>query len=131
MTQHPEPYCHLHRRESDSLASRWSSERSAECRKPATSIFPQFFITIRAALPVGGNSLRPQPAHMEKTILVTGGAGFIGSNFMLQWFEQEASDRESRQADLCGQSANLVRVSSDPGYCFATAMSATENSSGN
>ena len=26
---------------------------------------------------------------MEKTILVTGGAGFIGSNFILQWIEQE------------------------------------------
>ena len=28
---------------------------------------------------------------MEKTILVTGGAGFIGSNFILQWIEQEGT----------------------------------------
>ena len=49
------------------------------------------FITIRAASPDDDDSPRREPAHMEKTILVTGGAGFIGSNFILQWIEQEAT----------------------------------------
>ena len=43
---------------------------------------------------------------MEKTILVTGGAGFIGSNFILQWIAAgRNSGGQPRQADVRGQSA--------------------------
>ena len=39
-----------------------------------------------------------------QTIVVTGGAGFIGSNFVLQWIEQcRLSAGELRRADLCGE----------------------------
>lgn len=31
--------------------------------------------------------LKPVNACMQDAILVTGGAGFIGSNFVLQWFD--------------------------------------------
>jgi dTDP-glucose 4,6-dehydratase len=56
---------------------------------------------------------------MENTILVTGGAGFIGSNFILQWIDQE----RSRVVNLdkltyAGNPRNLLRVSSHPQYCF-------------
>ena len=57
---------------------------------------------------------------MEKTILVTGGAGFIGSNFILQWFAQEATPVVNLdKLTYAGNPRNLVRVSSNPGYCFA------------
>ena len=42
---------------------------------------------------------------MHDTILVTGGAGFIGSNFVLSWIgDRRHAGRQSRSADLCGQS---------------------------
>lgn len=52
-------------------------------------------------------------------ILVTGGAGFIGSNFILHWLRSENSpvlnlDNLTYAADL----ANLVSISSDPRYIF-------------
>ena len=57
---------------------------------------------------------------MEKTILVTGGAGFIGSNFILQWIEHEATPVVNLdKLTYAGNPRNLVRVSSNPGYCFA------------
>ena len=56
---------------------------------------------------------------MEKTILVTGGAGFIGSNFILQWIEQEATPVVNLdKLTYAGNPSNLVRVASDPQYCF-------------
>ena len=57
---------------------------------------------------------------MEKTILVTGGAGFIGSNFILQWIEQEGTPVVNLdKLTYAGNPRNLLRVSSDPGYSFA------------
>jgi dTDP-glucose 4,6-dehydratase len=57
---------------------------------------------------------------MEKTILVTGGAGFIGSNFILQWIEQEGTPVVNLdKLTYAGNPRNLLRVSSDRHYCFA------------
>ena len=56
---------------------------------------------------------------MENTILVTGGAGFIGSNFILHWIERE----DSRVVNLdkltyAGNPRNLERIFSNPRYSF-------------
>jgi dTDP-glucose 4,6-dehydratase len=57
---------------------------------------------------------------MEKTILVTGGAGFIGSNFILQWIEQEGTPVVNLdKLTYAGNPRNLLRLSSDPRYDFA------------
>src|SRR5271165_780136 len=56
---------------------------------------------------------------MEKTILVTGGAGFIGSNFILQWIEQEGTPVVNLdKLTYAGNPSNLLRVASDPRYHF-------------
>jgi len=56
---------------------------------------------------------------MEKTILITGGAGFIGSNFILQWITQEGTPVVNLdKLTYAGNPRNLERVSSDPRYCF-------------
>jgi dTDP-glucose 4,6-dehydratase len=56
---------------------------------------------------------------MEKTILVTGGAGFIGSNFILQWIAQEGTPLVNLdKLTYAGNLGNLVRVAADPRYCF-------------
>ncbi len=56
---------------------------------------------------------------MEKTILVTGGAGFIGSNFILQWIEQEGTPVVNLdKLTYAGNPRNLLRVASDPRYAF-------------
>jgi dTDP-glucose 4,6-dehydratase len=57
--------------------------------------------------------------RMEKTILVTGGAGFIGSNFILQWMEKEPAPVVNLdKLTYAGNLRNLERVSSDPRYGF-------------
>ena len=55
----------------------------------------------------------------EDTILVTGGAGFIGSNFVLQWIANE----NSRVVNLdkltyAGNPSNLATIASDSRYRF-------------
>lgn len=56
---------------------------------------------------------------METTILVTGGAGFIGSNFVLHWMVQEKSKVVNLdKLTYAGNLRNLQSVSSDPRYCF-------------
>jgi dTDP-glucose 4,6-dehydratase len=56
---------------------------------------------------------------MENTLLVTGGAGFIGSNFILQWIEQErASVVNLDKLTYAGNLRNLEQVSSDARYRF-------------
>jgi len=52
-------------------------------------------------------------------ILVTGGAGFIGSNFILQWMEQEDPGIVNLdKLTYAGNLSNLEKVSGDPQYTF-------------
>ena len=56
---------------------------------------------------------------MNDTILVTGGAGFIGSNFVLSWMR--ASGAALVNLDLltyAGNAANLASIEADPRYTF-------------
>ncbi len=53
------------------------------------------------------------------TIMVTGGAGFIGSNFVLDWFE--TGDEPVVNLDLltyAGNLRNLDRIADHPGHRF-------------
>ncbi len=53
------------------------------------------------------------------TILVTGGAGFIGSNFVLQWLASEASAVINLdKLTYAGNPANLSSIASDRRYRF-------------
>jgi dTDP-glucose 4,6-dehydratase len=53
------------------------------------------------------------------TILVTGGAGFIGSNFVLQWLANEGSSVINLdKLTYAGNPANLASVASDRRYKF-------------
>lgn len=56
---------------------------------------------------------------ITRSIVVTGGAGFIGSNFILHWLASE----DSRVVNLdkltyAGNPANLAAVADDPRYAF-------------
>ena len=58
--------------------------------------------------------------RVHKSILVTGGAGFIGSNFILHWLAKE----DSRVVNLdkltyAGNPANLASIAGDDRYIFA------------
>jgi dTDP-glucose 4,6-dehydratase len=56
---------------------------------------------------------------MENTILITGGAGFIGSNFILQWMASERTPVVNLdKLTYAGNPRNLDLVSSDSRYCF-------------
>jgi dTDP-glucose 4,6-dehydratase len=53
------------------------------------------------------------------TILVTGGAGFIGSNFVLQWITNETSSVINLdKLTYAGNPGNLASVAFDPSYKF-------------
>src|SRR5438876_518308 len=53
------------------------------------------------------------------TILVTGGAGFIGSNFVLQWLANESSSVINLdKLTYAGNPANLASIASDRRYKF-------------
>jgi dTDP-glucose 4,6-dehydratase len=55
----------------------------------------------------------------SETILVTGGAGFIGSNFVLQWLVAESSNVINLdKLTYAGNPANLAEVSHDKRYRF-------------
>lgn len=53
-------------------------------------------------------------------LLVTGGAGFIGSNFILYWLAQHPEDQIVNLDALtyAGNQANLVSVENNPNYSF-------------
>lgn len=56
---------------------------------------------------------------MEKAILVTGGAGFIGSNFILHWMATAGTPVINLdKLTYAGNLRNLERVSTDRRYCF-------------
>src|SRR5271155_2697215 len=56
---------------------------------------------------------------MEDLILVTGGAGFIGSNFVLQWIASEpARVLNLDKLTYAGNLNNLRAVETNPGYRF-------------
>ena len=57
--------------------------------------------------------------RMHDTVLVTGGAGFIGSNFVLAWMKNTSS--AVLNLDLltyAGNAANLAEVEDEPRYTF-------------
>ena len=56
--------------------------------------------------------------HMQSgTVLVTGGAGFIGSNFVLQWISDESTPLTILdKLTYAGNLSNLAKVSSEPRY---------------
>ncbi len=56
---------------------------------------------------------------MKNHILVTGGAGFIGSNFILQWIAQESSPvLNFDKLTYAGNPHNLESVATNPSYSF-------------
>jgi dTDP-glucose 4,6-dehydratase len=56
---------------------------------------------------------------MMDGILVTGGAGFIGSNFVLEWFEQGGGRLVNLdKLTYAGNLENLASIEADPAYTF-------------
>src|ERR1017187_4196393 len=56
---------------------------------------------------------------MTESIIVTGGAGFIGSNFILQWLAEEfASVINLDCLTYAGNAANLASLAGNPRYEF-------------
>lgn len=61
---------------------------------------------------------------MQSPILVTGGAGFIGSNFVLEWFDTPGAGGPLVNVDCltyAGNLKNLERVAANPEYTFVRA----------
>lgn len=57
--------------------------------------------------------------NAENPILVTGGCGFIGSNFVLEWLAGETAPVVNLDAlTYAGNPANLASVADDPRYTF-------------
>ena len=56
---------------------------------------------------------------MDNTVIVTGGAGFIGSNFVLEWFASvKAPLTNLDKLTYAGNLRNLESVAADPRYKF-------------
>ncbi|MGC2728954.1 MAG: GDP-mannose 4,6-dehydratase, partial [Candidatus Sulfotelmatobacter sp.] len=72
--------------------------------------------------------LNPKFDDMENTILVTGGAGFIGSNFILQRMERDlASIINLDKLTYAGNLHNLEAVSNERRYEFVRGDIADRN----
>jgi dTDP-glucose 4,6-dehydratase len=62
------------------------------------------------------------PSQMTSPILITGGAGFIGSNFILHWMEREKTPLVNLdKLTYAGNLSNLDKVAADPRYTFVRA----------
>ena len=62
------------------------------------------------------------PLNMTSPILITGGAGFIGSNFILHWMEREKTPLVNfDKLTYAGNLSNLGKVAADPRYAFVRA----------
>src|ERR1700712_5613577 len=57
---------------------------------------------------------------MQDTIIVTGGAGFIGSNFILDWFKTDSPGKLVNLDKLtyAGNPATLASLEGNPNYVF-------------
>ena len=56
---------------------------------------------------------------MQQTIVITGGAGFIGSNFILDWLENTTAPVVNLdKLTYAGNPANLASIAEDPRYTF-------------
>jgi len=61
----------------------------------------------------------PKNHASRKSVLVTGGCGFIGSNFVLDWLANEDSPVVNVDAlTYAGNPENLAQVADDPRYTF-------------
>ena len=59
------------------------------------------------------------PTIVRNPILVTGGAGFIGSNFILQWMRQESSPVVNLdKLTYAGNPRNVESIAANPSYRF-------------
>jgi dTDP-glucose 4,6-dehydratase len=57
--------------------------------------------------------------NMQNLILVTGGAGFIGSNFILQWIQRESSPvLNLDKLTYAGNPRNIESIAAHPAYLF-------------
>jgi len=75
--------------------------------------FPPFLLQSKSLPGAAGSS------NMDNAIVVTGGAGFIGSNFILQWIAQEGTPvLNLDKLTYAGNPRNLEHVSSDERYSF-------------
>src|SRR5215469_2382601 len=64
-------------------------------------------------------SRRPMARSVERPILVTGGAGFIGSNFVLHWLTAGACPLVNLdKLTYAGNLENLESIVADPNYTF-------------
>jgi len=85
-------------------------------RKEYTFIYPHCLYAVNIMTLV--RSI-PNPSQVKGPILVTGGAGFIGSNFVLDWLETSDSPLVNLdKLTYAGNPENLAAVESHPAYCF-------------